>query len=268
MTALDVLDVPRDAFQHRAHFAAGLADRLAHLARRELRELVGLGCEQVGKARSASARSSYGRARPARAARAAARSTFCAISPSSVTATCAAMRRRTGSGSRSSERRRGLTVGHGATPARPDRTGPRRRSVDGSRQPAPRRVRRRAASPSALPSAPGAVRAGARSPRVVEPLQRCFDIVERTERVPPFGALLQLARRLRAAQQQHAEQRELRHRQLQRLIDDVAVLHDPLTRRAHSPAQVLLTQRFERALHRRLVVLTPPDRGSSSGCTR
>ena len=38
------------------------------------------------------------------------------------------------------------------------------------------------------------------------------------------------------AQQQHAEHRELRDRELQRLVDDVAVLHHPLARRPDPPA--------------------------------
>ena len=44
--------------------------------------------------------------------------------------------------------------------------------------------------------------------------ERRLEVVERTERVPALGALLQLARRLRAAQQQHAEHRELGHGEL------------------------------------------------------
>src|SRR6185437_4378668 len=36
-----MLDVPIDAFEHRAHLVARLPDRLAHLARRELRALLG-----------------------------------------------------------------------------------------------------------------------------------------------------------------------------------------------------------------------------------
>ena len=43
----DVRDVPVDALEHGRDLGARLADRLAHLLRRQLRALFGLGREQV-----------------------------------------------------------------------------------------------------------------------------------------------------------------------------------------------------------------------------
>jgi len=56
--------------------------------------------------------------------------------------------------------------------------------------------------------------------------------------VPAFGALLQLARRLRTAQQQHAEHGVLGHRQAECFVDDVAVRGDA--------ALIEATRRFDR----------------------
>ena len=45
----DVREKPVDAIEHGAHFIARLRDRLAHLARRDRRTVVGLGREQLAE---------------------------------------------------------------------------------------------------------------------------------------------------------------------------------------------------------------------------
>ena len=141
----DVLEVPVDAFEHRAHFVArlriGLPISLVVIAR----ALVGFGREQIAERAQRRAPGRRRRAPPTPAARVRARATFCAISPASVTAT-----ERTSSpvaGLRiSSERSLGGLRGAARRPRRPARPpvrrprGERRRSppaaVDDERLPA------------------------------------------------------------------------------------------------------------------------------------
>ena len=66
--------------------------------------------------------------------------------------------------------------------------------------------------------------------------------------MPAFGAALELARRLRAAQQQDAEHRELARVDAEALLDDLPVLDDALPGRHDAPAQPLLTQLLESAV--------------------
>ena len=59
---------------------------------------------------------------------------------------------------------------------------------------------------------------------VDQPLERVDDRRQVGERVQALGALLELAGRLRAAQHEHAQHRELVLGQTERLVEQVAVL--------------------------------------------
>src|SRR5262245_4590925 len=57
-----------------------------------------------------------------------------------------------------------------------------------------------------------------------EPVECLADFVERGERVEPVAALLELADRLRAAQHQHRQYRQLVVREVEGLVEQVAIL--------------------------------------------
>ena len=236
----------------RAHFVARLPDRLAHLARRELRALLRFLLEQVAeRAAARAARSAYGRAAHAGCARAGPRDLLRDLARfgdrdradelagrglrTSSECGCAARL-----AARARRRPRSSVAPASAS------TGRRDRRADAARRRGAEVDRRERAASSAIPSGPGRRSSCRTKPLLGEARQRLLDVVERTERVPAFGALLQLARRLRAAQQQHAEQRRLGHGEVERLVDDVAVLHDPLTGGLH-PARTAPSRAARRA---------------------
>ncbi len=145
-----------------------------------------------------------------------------------------------------------------------------RRPAPARRRAGARHGRRRArgAASTGLPSGPAAARAAARIRCPARrPSASSTSSSERNE-CQRSAALLQLTGRLRAAQQQHAEQRRLGPVETERLLGDVAMLDDALAGRLHSPRQLLLAQPVERALDRRLAVVRRSGRGWSSGCTR
>ena len=92
--------------------------------------------------------------------------------------------------------------------------------------------------------------------------------LEAREALHALGALLELAGRLRAAQQQHREHRELLLVEPERLVEQVAELVRAARVAARQPREAALAELVQRLADRRLVVVRRPGRGSSSGCTR
>ena len=111
----------------------------------------------------------------------------------------------------------------GATRARPRVGRPGLRAPPGDRSPVRRSARvplaaprRRAAARSAPPSGRDGAAAAPTSSRSIESVEHRLDVRERAERIEPLAAALQLAGRLRAAEHQDGEHRELGRRQRQR----------------------------------------------------
>ena len=141
-----------------------------------------------------------------------------------------------------------------------------RRALPPPRAPASRRPARRPAlavtSPAGSVSSsrtrasfwPGsrARRRASGSSRRGEPVERVLDRDQVRERVEPLGAGLQLARRLRSAQQHHARAAPSRAgRCFERLVEHVAVLDHPAARVHAAPHEAALAQLVERRLDRR-----------------
>ena len=70
-----------------------------------------------------------------------------------------------------------------------------------------------------------------------------------------LAARPQLGRRLRPAEHQHGEQRELRLGELQRLVQQVAELHRPAARAAREPCPAAVPEPLERGADLALVVV-------------
>ncbi len=266
---VDVVEVPVDALAHRGDLVARLHDRLADLPRGDAGALFGFGREKVAE-----------RAHECRPCLEAARRPRGLGAPGALDllgdlalvghgdAADDVTRRRVAHVERSFDRRRSFDcfLGNGGTRLAD------RRCRDGRRRGRRARDRRLARFDDEV-DPPGLLLAGAAFELadvalVREPLQGLLEVVERTERVPPFGPLLELAGRLRAAQQEHAEHGELGNGELQGFVDDVLVLDDALARRAHPARQTLLPQCVERVFDRVLVVADDRIAVRASGCTR
>ena len=269
-TSPGVLDVPVDALEHGADLVPRLLDRLAHLARRELRALLGLGFEEIAE-RPEQRGPLRVRARgPGRLRGAGARDLLRDLAhfgDRDRSHDLAGRRVADLERVRLRERRRlglrrlrpasaGAAAATGAAASRLRRFG-RGAEVDGREELDPARL-----------LLPGPAFEAADEALVGEAGERLLDVGERAERVPALGALLQLAGRLRAAEQEHAEQRRLRPVELERLLGDVAVLDHALAGGLHPARQLLLAQRVERVRRRPSRCTARSDRGSSTGCTR
>jgi hypothetical protein len=86
-------------------------------------------------------------------------------------------------------------------------------------------------------------------------LQRLLDLVDGAVGVEPLNPLLQLARRLRAAEHQHREQRQLRRHPSERVVEQVPVLRDAAARTARQPDPAAAGEPLERGADRRFVVV-------------
>ena len=93
-----------------------------------------------------------------------------------------------------------------------------------------------------------------------QPPERRLHRTEVLEVVQALAALLQLARRLRAAQHQHAEQRELVGREPERLVEQVAILRRARAVAARKPRPAAAVGALQRVLDDALVVVD--DRGA------
>ena len=113
-----------------------------------------------------------------------------------------------------------------------------------------RRVGARSAAPSGPGDAAGARRARVRSARRAR--ARCREVGKRMQ---PRRSLLQLAGRLRPAQHQHAEQRDLFVRHADRVVEQVPELGRAAARPARKPRPALFGEPVQRSANRRLVVL-------------
>ena len=256
-----VRDVPVDAFEHGADLVARLADRLAHLARGELRTPRPRPRADRGTP-ATRRRARRTDARPTPAARRAPRDLLrdlAVLGDRNRTDDLARGRIadldrvRLRDRHRLALRRRSPRGGIGGAPAPPGRPAGRRARAGTRRSPTVRPAR--AAASSATPSGPGRRASCCTNLGRGQPRQRVFDVGQRTERVPALGALLELARRLRAAQQQHAEQRRLRPVEPERLLRDVAMLDHALPGRLDPAGQLLGAQRVERGVDLGLAVV-------------
>src|ERR671925_113943 len=85
--------------------------------------------------------------------------------------------------------------------------------------------------------------------------ERPLHVLERAEPVQALAALLQLAERLRPAEHQRRQERELGIREVERLVEEVPVLDRPASGTAREPHPALPGESLERRPDRRLVVL-------------
>src|SRR5438128_2514320 len=86
-------------------------------------------------------------------------------------------------------------------------------------------------------------------------VELALDLVQRLETVQPLRPLLELARRLRAPQHQHAEEPRVVVAEPERLVEEMAVLDGAAPRAAREPHPALAREPLERPADRRLVVL-------------
>ena len=88
-----------------------------------------------------------------------------------------------------------------------------------------------------------------------ERIERRVEVVEAGERMHALGALLELAGRLRAAQQQHAQDGLLIDRDPERLVDEMAVLRRAAAAAARVADPAPAAELLQRGAQRRLVVV-------------
>ena len=119
---------------------------------------------------------------------------------------------------------------------------------DGSSSPAPRSCSQRS---SFWPGRRPMVRT---SSRPASSLQRRLDVGRRVEPVQPLRALLELARRLRAAQHEHGQQRDFCAFERERLVEQMPVLGGAAAGAARESRPALTVEPLEPLPDRRLVV--------------
>ena len=101
---------------------------------------------------------------------------------------------------------------------------------------------------------PGRRSSRATSSRLSEPVEGLRDLGDRVEAVQPLAALLELADRLRPAEHEHAEQRDLRLRQPERLVEELPVFQRTTARPARKARPATIRHALERCLDLALLV--------------
>ena len=86
-------------------------------------------------------------------------------------------------------------------------------------------------------------------------LERLVHVLDRRVRIEPLDPLLQLPGRLRAAEHEHGEQRDLRGNPAERVVEQVAVLGDPAAGAAREPHPAAAREAVERPADLGVVVV-------------